>query len=137
MFSNIKVTVSTDQPKIQYVVGSDTDVILLEPIEFNITIGKETIQFTIHAGFKSDGASIPAKAYSILSLHPLHQDVIIAALCHDFIFRTNTINISFKNANGIYYKLCNCSKWKRVVMYYSIKFFGKANYVKRIEPNKP
>lgn len=133
MFDNVKVTASTDSPKIEiYRSKNKKDtLILLEDITYDITIDGITKIIVVPAGTSSDGASIPYFAQSILRMQRIDPRTIVGALLHDYVFRNAFVNLSFTNANKCLYKLCKCADWKKKSIYYSVKWFGKSNYKPR------
>jgi hypothetical protein len=93
-------------------------------IEFTVNHKK----FTIPKGFKTDLASIPRSAWSVIS--PAHSAVIRGAIVHDWFYR-KTCDFDRKQTDIIFYHmLINDGLWPLTagVMYYAVRWFGGKYY---------
>ena len=83
------------------------------------------IVITVPVGFVSDGASIPRFAWPIIG-SPLTGKYRAAAIIHDYcyfmqMFSREISDMIFLNAM----KVLKVSKWKRYIIYWAVRMFGK------------
>ena len=94
--------------------------------DFEFTWGNKT--YIIPAGFMFDGASIPRIFWSLIG-YPLESEFRVAALIHDWCYRTRCV--SFMDANKLFLrrlKSQGVSYWKRGLMYSSVVCGGYLTY---------
>jgi hypothetical protein len=76
--------------------------------------------------FQYDGASIPWYFWKLIG-SPFHPKFMRAAVFHDWLYHTHQKSI--EEANIIFYKLLledKVSKRKATLMYWAVKYFGRA-----------
>lgn len=81
---------------------------------------------TVPAGFITDLASVPRLFWSIL---PPFGEYAKAAILHDWCYR-NSIG-SKRYADDAFMEamtVLGVAKWRRTVMYWAVRWFGKGNY---------
>ena len=97
-----------------------------EPFEYHVgELGSKEI-ISVPKGFVTDLASIPRVIWSFL---PPHDTYGKAAVIHDYCY-VHAIN-SKEWADNVFYEsmgVLGIPKWKRKIMYWSVKYFGKGNY---------
>lgn len=90
----------------------------------------------VHAGFVSDGGSIPACAWSLLSESGL-GDSLEAFVIHDWLYSAHNTDYSRGEADFIMKELMwntGISKWKIAAFYAAVRLFGGKHFKARI-PN--
>lgn len=115
----------------QVEIISEKRVRLLSNITISVCINGRQSLLHIHKGFESDGASFPMMSGALLGLHPLHSDVLLAAIVHDYIYRNPTIKLTRLDADDIFRLLCKCNKTKRRIMWIALRVGGLSNFKKR------
>jgi hypothetical protein len=78
---------------------SNTDIELLQPYAVTTTAGIVTMA----EGFRSDGASEPPAAWTVLGLHPFSGATIRAALTHDAMIRAELRDA--ETCNRVFYEI--------------------------------
>lgn len=79
---------------------------------------------TLKKGWTGE-SSIPYFAWSLLKIHPISEEVLIAGLVHDWLYRTKIVSRS--SADNIYFILCvcnGCSMKKANIMYDTLRIAG-------------
>lgn len=79
-------------------------------------------KISVPLGFKSDGASIPSFAWSIIG-HPFGE-YLESAVIHDWLYKTDSPR---KRADWVLLdamKAQRVSFWKRRIMYRTVRLFG-------------
>lgn len=103
---------------------------LEEPLKFELTLlnGDEQrhggIDILVPVGFVTDFASVPRCLWSIF---PPQDDYSRAAILHDYLYCIKVCSrfladALFREAM----RLLNVPRWKRVVMYYAVRFGGRS-----------
>jgi uncharacterized protein YcaQ len=70
-------------PVVMYEQGGETIVCMLEPVEYDTSIGK----FTVPQMFASDGCSIPRLMWRLVG-HPFDAKYLREAILHDWMYKT-------------------------------------------------
>ena len=103
---------------------------LLEEVVYTVGYkGSEDI-IQVPQGFETDGASIPRLLRTII-WNPFDTKFIAARLIHDYLYISQIRNK--ETADDIFFEILLMSwvgKWKSVVMYHRVKWFGKWEYNK-------
>jgi len=82
----------------------------------------------VPSGFVMDGASIPRSLWFAVG-HPLMGNFARAAAIHDYLYTTH--EVSKAEADQIFLDIMIIDKvkpWRRIAMYYAVKFFGGPAY---------
>lgn len=90
---------------------------LREPLEFS--------EFTVPAGFVSDGASIPRIGWTLIG-HPFDYNYLMEAIGHDFLYQTQTL-MTRKESDQWFYRKLHVKPWLRVrsrIIYRALRLFG-------------
>lgn len=101
----------------------DNKIELLEEV---MLILNNDDNIAVSKGFICDGASIPKFFYRVIG-HPFQTKFILAAVIHDYLYATHEYDKNF--SDKLFLKLLKQAKvpmWKRQLMYYSVKWFGKS-----------
>lgn len=85
-----------------------------------------TPEITVPAGFVTDGASVPRLFWNIV---PPYGRYLVAAIVHDYMYETAHNYKGYADAVFLLnMERAGVKKWKRIVMYYAVKLFGRGNY---------
>lgn len=98
----------------------------IAPFEYN----NPPVKIIIPIGFKSDGASIPRLAWSIIG-SPWTGKYKYAVVIHDYLTATQTT--TRREADRIFLdamKVLNVSRWKRRVIWLAVRLFGWSTWRK-------
>lgn len=90
------------------------------------------MRYVVPAGFITDGASIPRFFWSLVG-SPFTGKYVEVAILHDYLY-SGAIDISFKEANRIFYKgmrKADVNKVKAYLMYKAVSFFGKKRFIEK------
>lgn len=82
----------------------------------------------VPAGFRTDGASIPAIFWPIVG-HPLTGDHAAAAILHDCLYRQG--RVSRADADGIFRRALRESGvpgWRRRLLWLAVRLFGRRRF---------
>ncbi len=82
-------------------------------------------EIIVNEGFIFDGGSSPSWSWSFLSLHPLSEGVIQAALIHDYLYSSKIV--SRKEADDIFFAILkdqSIENHKSLVMWIAVRVFG-------------
>ena len=99
---------------------------LLEPFEYHVGSFPSEEVIRVPAGFVTDLASVPRFLWSIL---PPHGRYAKAAIVHDYLY--DYAIGTRKRADDIFLegmKVLGVPKWRRYVMYWAVRMFGKGAY---------
>ena len=105
---------------------SEDTVILLE----NLTVTSDGRTITVPAGFRCDGASVPAFLWSSVSPQ-IDPRTLRGAIVHDFIYRTHPPQWSRRDADKLFYGLIRAdglSWWKSQKAYLGVRLFGASSW---------
>jgi hypothetical protein len=83
---------------------------------------------SVPRGYVTDLASVPRALWTIF---PPHGRYAKAAIIHDYLY-SNAI-ISKQWADNVFYEamgVLNVPKWRKTVMYWAVRLFGRGNYAK-------
>lgn len=117
----------TSELKVQYVDGKYW--ILLAPFEYYVGDKSDNEYVFVHAGFKTDFASIPRWAWPVMG-HPAGRHGK-AAVIHDYIYHYPAAGVdkprSRRRCDQIFLEgmvVLGVSWWKRTVMYSAVRVGG-------------
>lgn len=103
---------------------------LVEPFTYYTDIpcacGANHTEIDVPAGFKTDLASVPRLFWAIL---PPHGTYGKAAVVHDYCYRYAVHSKPWADKvfrEGM--KVLGVPAWKRFVMYWAVRLFGKGNF---------
>ena len=111
-------------PAIVEVKGS-YDFKLVENFEYYIT-DEQAEKITVPKGFVTDFASVPRIFWNII---PPIGRYTKACIIHDYMY-DNAIKTK-KEADLIFYQamqVLGVPKWKRLIMYWAVRMFGRGEY---------
>jgi len=86
--------------------------------------------FTVPAGFESDGVSTPRFLWSSVS-PAVDPSTLRAGIAHDFLYRTAPDPWTRKEADELFYDLCRedgLSWWKAQKAYWGLRLFGASSW---------
>lgn len=86
-----------------------------------------TIDFTVPAGFVSDGASIPSCLWLILG-PPIRSNHLIPSVVHDYLCESATDYNERLLGDAVFFKLLkdhDVPAWKRSLMYLGVRLYGR------------
>ncbi len=101
-----------------------------EPFAFYLSDDNSDV-ISVPAGFVTDLASVPRIFWTLL---PPDGKYAKAAIIHDYLY-DNALRTK-KEADKIFLDgmtVLGVPKWKRTVMYWAVRMFGRGNYGKRIK----
>lgn len=92
-------------------------------------LGNKINEFAIPEGFITDFASTPRIFYPLFPPVGIYNK---AAMVHDYLYsKESKLKITRKDAD-LYFlqamEVLGVRKWKRLLMYYAVRIFGKPNY---------
>ena len=93
-------------------------------------------KFLIKRGYRTDGASIPSYAWSIIG-SPFTGNYVIPALIHDMLYATNIY--TREKSDKIFYDMmrkCGVGYVKANSIYYAVRMFGGSSYARTDEQIK-
>ncbi|HAF44718.1 MAG TPA: phage tail protein [Gallionellaceae bacterium] len=99
---------------------------LLTPFQYHIGNLPSDDVIEVPAGFVTDLASTPRLLWTIL---PPHGQYAKAAILHDYLYDNATG--SKRYADDVYLEameVLGVATWRRRVMYWAVRWFGKGNY---------
>ena len=102
-------------------------------LKSSLSFENEKYKVTIKSGLMTDGASIPKIFWSIIGC-PLNGKYVGSALIHDGLYASHILSkeesdllfLDMMKDNGV-------AKWRRKLMYYAVKYFGKSSYYGKTE----
>ncbi|EJO2706043.1 DUF1353 domain-containing protein [Salmonella enterica] len=101
-----------------------------EPFAFYLSDDENDV-IEVPAGFVTDLASVPRIFWVLL---PPDGKYAKAAIIHDYLY-DNALRTK-KEADKIFLDgmtVLGVPKWKRIIMYWAVRMFGRGNYEKRIK----
>ncbi|EKZ3211521.1 DUF1353 domain-containing protein [Salmonella enterica] len=104
-----------------------------EPFEFYLSSDSSDV-IAVPAGFVTDLASVPRIFWTLL---PPDGKYAKAAIIHDYLY-DNALRTK-KEADLIFLDgmtVLGVPKWKRTIMYYAVRLFGKGMYNRKTPANK-
>jgi hypothetical protein len=113
--------------EVSVIIGKRDNVLTLTPIEDGRYKLVEPFK-DIHAGFVTDGASIPRFAWRVID-HPFQSDYIEIYVEHDYDYKTGRISrveADQKMLDGL--KAKGMSYLKRYTIYWMVRIFGASHY---------
>lgn len=119
----------------------EKDAVLMEDWHIDDVSG---FRFTVPAGTRTDGASIPRFLWRICG-HPLMAPRVYAALLHDWLYGGGEptdpsdacawpCDLSREEADGCYYAISRhfgIPWWKAAIEHRALRWFGKAHYYRK------
>lgn len=115
----------------------EKDAVLMEDWHIDDVCG---FRFTVPAGTRTDGASIPRFLWRLCG-HPLQAPRVYAATLHDWLYEgadpdgwtdgARPSEVSREDADECYRALSRhfgIPWWKANIEYYALRWFGKAHY---------
>jgi len=121
LYQSIRLTKRKDKARPRFV--------FIDDYALTIPDGRKII---IPKGYETDFATIPKFAWNLFP--PLHEDVIFAALAHDYFYdnwRLSKIRVVFpevikrKWCDQLFLKMCTMN-WRKYVMYWTLRIAPKA-----------
>lgn len=121
----------------------ESDAVLMEDWHINDVCG---FRFTVPAGTRTDGASIPRFLWRLCG-HPLQAPRVYAALLHDWLYGGGEptdpsdacawpCDLTREEADGCYRALLRhfgVPAWAATIEYYALRLFGAAHYGKETD----
>jgi len=108
---------------------------LIEPFDYCVGDLNDPIEvIKVPVGFLTDFASVPRILWNIL---PPYESYGKAAVLHDYLYYTN--KYPRKVCDDIFLEameVLKVPKWKRLVIYYSVRIFGGKYYKETTKKNK-
>nr|EEJ7375805.1 DUF1353 domain-containing protein [Salmonella enterica subsp. enterica] len=104
-----------------------------EPFEFYLSDDNSDV-ISVPAGFITDLASVPRIFWTLL---PPDGKYAKAAIIHDYLY-DNALRTK-KEADRIFLDgmtVLGVPEWKRTIMYYAVRLFGKGMYNRKTPANK-
>jgi len=107
---------------------------LVEPLRFEYTVNGGGIEVTVPKGFVTDFASIPRPLWSVF---PPCGKYTKAAIVHDYLYTRQGCSRFLADAvfREIMFQL-KVPYWKRILIYYAVRFFGGYCRTTGDNPNK-
>jgi hypothetical protein len=96
-------------------------IALLSDGRVRLHASKQIQNIAVPCGFTSDGATIPRWAWSLIGYHPLHCQVIMAAILHDYLI---SIGWNGRDRDGLFRAQLisdNVPKWKAKLMAWAVR----------------
>lgn len=122
-----------DLPKIQPSADGGECWVLVE--DFHVLV--DGMMFTVPAGFKTDGASIPRFLWRLCG-HPLETRRFPVAVLHDWLYEVDQ-GLTRQQVDEIYRDgllSLGFSKWAANAEYYALRLFGASRWMTSTTPTK-
>lgn len=103
-----------------------------EPFEFSLSDDSSDV-ISVPAGFVTDLASVPRIFWTLL---PPDGKYAKAAIIHDYLY-DNALRTK-READRIFLDgmtVLGVPRWKRTIMYYAVRLFGRGMYTNRYKDN--
>lgn len=126
-------TFTNDIPTFEPVGNNGKQWKVISGFRYYLNDNKSGSFVDILPGFVTDFASVPRIFWPIIQPYGKHGK---AAIVHDYLYRYKKIGsykIEKSDADKIFYnamKVLGVSKWKCVIMYLAVKFFGQSSWNK-------
>lgn len=121
-----------DLPKIQPSADGGECWVLVE--DFHVLV--DGMMFTVPAGFKTDGASIPRLLWRLCG-HPLETRRFPIAVLHDWLYEEGAaLGLTRQQVDEIYRDgllSLGYGKWTAATEYYAIRLFGGSRWMTSTE----
>ncbi|EDQ5930015.1 DUF1353 domain-containing protein [Salmonella enterica subsp. enterica] len=101
---------------------------IYEPFEFYLSVDNSDV-IAVPAGFVTDLATIPRIFWSVMSPDGKYAK---AAIIHDYLY-DNALRTKYE-ADLIFLDgmtVLGVPKWKRTIMYWAVRLFGRGNYTNK------
>jgi hypothetical protein len=120
-----------DKLKIEPVTDTSDEWAVIGRFRCCVLDGEREYMITVPAGSRTDGASIPRFAWSIIG-HPFNGEYRNAAIVHDFCYRTGWKTRALADKvflDGM--EELGAEPWRRRTMYMAVRIFGRGAYAKK------
>ena len=124
-------------PIIRLPLWQEAEAVLMEAWHVEV----RGFEFTVPAGTRTDGASIPRMLWRVCG-HPLETPRVYAATLHDWLYgggSPGTARPTRKEADECYYALLRhfgIAAWRAKIEYWALRLFGAGHYGARSAPDK-
>lgn len=121
-------------PIIRLPLWQEAEAVLMEAWHVEV----RGFEFTVPAGARTDGASIPRMLWRVCG-HPLETPRVYAATLHDWLYGGGAGGITRKEADECYYALLRhfgVAGWRAKIEYWALRMFGAGHYGARSAPDK-
>lgn len=119
-----------DMPKVEPMLDGGECWVLVE--DFHVLV--DGMMFTVPAGFKTDGASIPRFLWRLCG-HPLETRRFPIAVLHDWLYEAD-LGLTRQQVDEIYRDgllSLGYGKWTAATEYYAIRLFGGSRWMTSTE----